>query len=738
MTPSGHRIRGLWLTPLLALAAMLGCTADEGSTAPSFPSLTVVGSNICGRNMLPETSVENYRAGRWISLDLVATGIDPFTASREMLEGTQVEFYIEPDTTTGRAFFSSSSDDDQVSAPVNMVGRTARTKIFCVGQGDIFVGARITSYSAGGVNPPEPVISLRSFPIRCVPEADYEETCGPVDFGMAPPPTEMGPPDMMPDAADVDQGPPPVLAPWTVRFVPPDDINALVLSIRGSAATRPDNVVLTYRVHEGDEPIANVPVLFELSGAEANDDAWPGGVLLRAEPEAVGEWDRLTGNNNPNYGPGEAEAYAQFRDAYEETFDEVLGDNGASQVAFTNGAGEVRVRVIAGEVPGSLSVRAVAFRDKKVDWDRSRPLLIRGGIPSHRGFDLDCEHSILPAFTHREVDPLLDPDRREGQTRYLMANAPGTNCRVQVADRVNGRIDREHRVFFLIEAGTVDQESGLDEDGGATTEIRVGDPPPRDVLPDEWEEAYAREVDDVILNPRDGLVRVVAFTRGEEDFHDLDGDKVFTFGTDMQEPGMQLAEPYVDANDNGVRDNDEEFRDTNGDRLWTQPLPVHQWQSSTDIWTSTTVLWTGDLRVDLEEGPTAVCDQGAGCFLPQTPGMPGACVESFANFSLALGGQVALTGTFVDDNGNCLGAYNEGEAKINLATDTGLVPGQFARRDISGQFCWEGFEKPRGKNFEWTVVNTTVENESDFDVSLTYRRINSESRTITWGFSICR
>jgi hypothetical protein len=721
MSNSRRSPRHLRLAPLFALAALaaIGCQADDAAVDPSGPSLTVVGSNICGRNILPVTEVENVREGKYITLDLVATGIDPATPSREMTEGTTVEFVIDEATTTGRAFFVTKSDDDFASGPRPMTGRTAREQVYCVGQGDVYVHARVTDYQPNGEGIAETVTTLRAFPIRCIDAVQYQDTCGPVDFGPGVAPTDdMGIDEGVADAGDAEPDAAPILSPWTVRYLPPDDVEGLILSVRGSAGTRPDNTILQFKVLEGATPIAGVPVLFEITGADGAGGGLPGGVQLRAEPESPGTRE-------------EVQADAEYADQYQQSFDGDIDDDESAQYAVTDASGTVTVRVIAGRVAGSLSVRAVAFRNEQLDWDRSRALIIRGGIPSQYGFDLDCDDTIIPGFSHREYDPDIDVQH------YGLGHEVGTQCRVQLVDILGGRIDREQRVFFLTEAGSVDQEAGLDEEGGATTMLRVGQPPPKDVEPEAWEEPFVNPNThrDVVFNPRDGLVRIVAFTRGEEDFNDLNGNLIFD-GIDTQEPGQKLAEPYLDANDNGTRDADERFRDSDGNGLWYSPQIGHTWRASTDIWTSTTVLWTGDLRTDLEQNAVqlAECNAAEGCF---TEGGPGECAQAQAPLNFDLGGAMVLEGTFLDDNGNCLGGRGQGEVTLTPPADM-IVEGEFLTRGLSGQFCWAGFERPRGKTFRWTMVNATTENEDALTVDLSYQSLRGDSHSISWSFGVCR
>ncbi len=110
-----------------------------------------------------------------------------------------------------------------------------------------------------------------------------------------------------------------------------------------------------------------------------------------------------------------------------------------------------------------------------------------------------------------------------------------------------------------------------------------------------------------------GTVTFIAITQGEESFVDLNGNKIY----DNNEPFIDLPEPFIDKNDNGVQDS---CTDANGDRLTnlTTGLPLTDdefyacyedfvdlngngkwddgngvWDNYTAIWKSHTVFWTG-------------------------------------------------------------------------------------------------------------------------------------------------
>lgn len=63
------------------------------------------------------------------------------------------------------------------------------------------------------------------------------------------------------------------------------------------------------------------------------------------------------------------------------------------------------------------------------------------------------------------------------------------------------------------------------------------------------------------FNPRDGWVTVIAYTRGEESFQDLNGNGIYDFPSDSFVDNG--GEPFIDANDNGIWDRKETFVDSN-------------------------------------------------------------------------------------------------------------------------------------------------------------------------------
>jgi hypothetical protein len=92
---------------------------------------------------------------------------------------------------------------------------------------------------------------------------------------------------------------------------------------------------------------------------------------------------------------------------------------------------------------------------------------------------------------------------------------------------------------------------------------------------------------DIVMNPRDNLVAMIAVTSGEEAFTDTNNNGKF----DPGEPFIDTTEPFVDSNDNGTWDPGERYIDTNGNGKWDGKNGTHE--DNTLIWASEKILWTG-------------------------------------------------------------------------------------------------------------------------------------------------
>lgn len=183
-------------------------------------------------------------------------------------------------------------------------------------------------------------------------------------------------------------------------------------------------------------------------------------------------------------------------------------------------------------------------------------------------------------------------------------------CTVALADRFNNVLGIAASVSMLSEGGTVGQPSSTPAPGASgvsgQAQIKIqtlGGVLPIDVPPQFGEPS--RVVDDLTLdpcgngksrvhNPRDGAVSVVAYTQGEEGYVDQNANGQHDDG----EPFIDLAEPFIDADDSGDHNNDEDYKDVNGNNQWDGPN--HQWDANTTIWAET--------RITFSDIPQAVID----------------------------------------------------------------------------------------------------------------------------------
>jgi len=221
-------------------------------------------------------------------------------------------------------------------------------------------------------------------------------------------------------------------------------------------------------------------------------------------------------------------------------------------------------------------------------------------------------NEISVSCTPRNVPALTDTDC--SKSNYAAADATIT-CTTSLADRFKNKLG----VATLVELRTEAGAAGLPTSTPAYT---IQNPPanlgkavntitvtgyglPANVDPFVGEYGLQHDWDGCGLsvhNPRDGLVSIIAAVSGEEGFVDgsngCPADGLYTTaGATPGFPACQgefyadLGEPYVDYNDNGIRDANEPFIDANGNRAYDGPNG--RWDAKTIIWAETRVLYTG-------------------------------------------------------------------------------------------------------------------------------------------------
>ena len=677
----------------LVLIVLSGCVDDAEKFTLGEPSLSILATGGCGNNSAPVTE---DRTG---SVVVTVTARDPRTPTGDLRAGTTVRlsFADEADLATG--FFKSAQASTELtvhSGDLSFNGARARDEVLCFREGTVSVVATITDYTIDAEGDEARTVELTTgpFPIRCLSAIDYNRECSGlplIDAGI----DMAGPADMGSDASDA--GRPPA---WSIRYLPPADETDLEIGIKDSAFGRPDNVLLKFQVvdlngttSESGDALANLPVRF-----------------------------RLSDNPPPNV-------------AIEPT------------MASTDENGIVAVRLLAGGTPGVVTVEAeTTIDDGGPLTARSATVVIRGGIPSASGFQFLCEHPVISAFAAR---PAWD------NYQFGLGQNDFTNCVAQLSDRVAGRVDIATQVFFLTEAGSVDQASTTDENAVANTVLRVGPPAPYevvDVAPAGYEAAEDQRFVTSPYNPRDGLVTVIAVTRGEEDFVDTNGNKVWDPDIDYQLAHMDLSEPCIDVDDDGecrvdlpVRGDEdyaEAFRDTNNDGIWSSGNG--DWDKDTEIWKATHVLWVGPF--DAERSLFDIVCEGANqCFrepaseLCRIPGLVG----NENTYFLGPGGRLVLNARFNDSNGNCLDAYGEGSTYMDLNGSLEALAEVTEQGFIGNCFKDSIPTQPRAPTHTYAVVDNAGAMVSDAQISsiklgVKYKTIGGGERDDFIVINTCR
>ena len=271
---------------------------------------------------------------------------------------------------------------------------------------------------------------------------------------------------------------------------------------------------------------------------------------------------------------------------------------------------------------------------------------IRGTTPANHSFYLNCTPFNIPAYVS-EMPP---------------ADYAAT-CSVKLLDRLNNPVGVPTTVNFKVEAGaipidvtTVAYSPGSNntaEGAAAGVFSTIGVWPPEDVsalpaLPNQWPAPRAAEPsvadNERTRNPRDGLVTVLAYVRGEEYYNDDNQNGRYDLGETFYDQG----EPFLDSNDNGVRDRNEFFvdipscPDANPACADLEKVPNGRWDVPNGKYDPDTTIWN-EAKILYTSRPSAVNSYVAA-------GSPPVEITSFG--TLQRGGSMRLYGYFPDLNLN--------------------------------------------------------------------------------------
>jgi hypothetical protein len=220
----------------------------------------------------------------------------------------------------------------------------------------------------------------------------------------------------------------------------------------------------------------------------------------------------------------------------------MVGPNGGEYIdplaGSSNASGLAIVRLYSGYVAGPVTVSASIDLPMTV---QSTVVSIGGGVPSDNRFSVAATILNLPGLVYQGHE---------------------TEVSAWLADRFGSyNILEGTTVSFGTEVGlTTDTASvTLDDSGVATVTVRTqtgaGGAHAEDVLPEPWEQALQTYVAatygyTTTTHPRDGLVTVLVYTKGEEHFDDLNANGVYDSGTDLFLPAYDTPEdPFYDYDD---------------------------------------------------------------------------------------------------------------------------------------------------------------------------------------------
>ena len=269
----------------------------------------------------------------------------------------------------------------------------------------------------------------------------------------------------------------------------------------------------------------------------------------------------------------------------------VPGGTTVDPMGTTDEFGMVTTNLVAGTVVGSLQVRGVVHVNNAIS-ALSPNIGIRGNKPANLGFKFTCSPVNVPAFVAPLPPASID-----------------VACYLKLVDRYGNAVGGT-TVGFAAEAGTLPSdvatlayEYGKDNAKEGTASVTFNTyseatpqdvdplpadlnqfPNPRYLEPAVWSDPTYHTL---VRNPRDGLVSLIAYVKGEEYFWDLNSDGAYGAG----EPFIDQGEPFVDSNDNNQYDPGELYIDANGNNEYDAADGL--WTDNATIWTETRVLFTG-------------------------------------------------------------------------------------------------------------------------------------------------
>ncbi len=316
----------------------------------------------------------------------------------------------------------------------------------------------------------------------------------------------------------------------------------------------------------------------------------------------------------------------------------------------TDTAGIATVRLYSARTPGAAVITADFYNDETGESATATINVTFGepnasSLPIASNFQMNCDFVNVGGLISPKPDVWIP-------------------CQISARNR-NGNVIPPESMTMTFQAEAGELSSGLDYYGNfaVTYKVRGGNALPADVSPLSGEPS--RACGGLTCNPRDGLVTLMAVTRGAESFTDRNGNNAYDDG----EPFDDLPEPFLDVNDNGSYDNEEWFFDANGDGQWT--AANGRYDDDTMISAVFKIVWSGKP----EENETA-------SWITYSP----------ASTTLPDGGTLTVNVRLVDKNLNPVAAFTNPGDNLNLddfqyalsPTQPSSNPGTFNLSNVSG------------------------------------------------------
>ncbi len=255
-------------------------------------------------------------------------------------------------------------------------------------------------------------------------------------------------------------------------------------------------------------------------------------------------------------------------------------------MATTNVGGFAIATVNSGLLIGVFAVHATYMPGVSTD---SPSIGIRGAKAANEGFQIECDRVNISAYVS-PTPPRIDT----------------ANCRVILVDRYNNPVGTGTSVNFKTEAGTVPNSvatqaydvMGMNNNEGRGNFVfstagtfPAVDVPPLPALPTQYpigrDAEPSHAIGAITANPRDGLVTMMAYLRGEEKFFDDNSNG----SRDTGERFIDQGEAFIDANDNGTWDSGEVYiDDAPANNVWDGPNGV--WDGDTTISTEIRIMYS--------------------------------------------------------------------------------------------------------------------------------------------------